>query len=76
MNYISEVSAVGRDATPRPAKITERVFDLGEFLRLLGRRKVPIIAFVIACSVIVGAELPDCPAGCSGPNRVQVSCPP
>ncbi len=57
MNYISEVSAVGRDATPRPAKITERVFDLGEFLRLLGRRKVPIIAFVIACSVIAIAIL-------------------
>lgn len=57
MNYISEVSAVGRDATPRPAKITERVFDLGEFLRLLGRRKVPIIAFVIACCVIAIAIL-------------------
>lgn len=57
MNYISEVSAVGRDTTRSPARITERVFDLGEFLRLLSRRKVPIITFVIVSCIAAVAIL-------------------
>jgi capsular exopolysaccharide synthesis family protein len=48
---MSDLSAVSRETNRSPASVTERVFDLGEFLRLISRRKTPIIAFVVACCI-------------------------
>ncbi|VUX46850.1 conserved hypothetical protein [Candidatus Defluviicoccus seviourii] len=52
MNYFSDMTRVTREATRAPLALTERVFDLGDFLRLLNRRRPLILGFVAASLLI------------------------
>jgi len=57
LNYFSDISASRREATNGQQPLSEQVFDLGELIRLIGRRKMLIAGFVASCAIIAVVAL-------------------